>query len=167
MFFDKEWIESMLELQKKSQELSQGSPWPKDFMDTIIQAIQNSSGNLQGYMSTDYSQTFKDMWNVGATSEVRNTLEPKISITETAKGILVKASLPGIIKSDDISIKIYNNILHISGTISKQGSFSRNIPLPAEVEQQGITANYRDGILTVYLVKAAEAKAQQIDVNFS
>ncbi len=165
MFFDKEWIESMLELQKKSQELSQGSPWPKEFMDTIIQAIQKSSGNLQGYMSTDYSQAFKDMWNMGAVSEARNTMEPKISITETAKGILVKASLPGIKNSDDISIKVYNNILHISGA-SKQGSFCRNIPLPAEVKQQENTANYRDGILTVYLVKVSEAKSQQIDVNF-
>jgi HSP20 family protein len=165
MFFDKEWMESMLELQKKSQELSQSSPWPKEFMDTIIQAIQNSSGNLQGYMSNDYSQAFKDMWSVGAVSEVRNTTEPKISITETAKGILVKASLPGIKNSDDILIKVYNNIMHISGT-SKQGAFSRNIPLPAEVKQQEATANYRDGILTVYLVKVSEAKAQQIDVKF-
>ncbi len=167
MFFDKEWIESMLELQKKSQELSQSSPWPKEFMDSVIQAIQNSSGNLQGHMATDYSQTFKDMWNVGAVTEARNTLEPKISLTETAKGILVKASLPGIKNRDNISIKIYNNILYVSGTIPKQGSFYRHIPLPAEVEEQGATANYRDGILTVYLIKTTKAKARQIDVNFS
>lgn len=164
MFFDKEWIENMLELQKKSQELSQSFPWPKDFMDTIVEAMQNNSGNLQGCMSADY---FKDLWNTGAVTEAKNTAEPKISISETAKGILVKASLPGIKSSNDILIKIYNNILHISGTASKQGSFSRNIPLPAEVVQQGAAANYRDGILTVYLVKVSEASVSRIDVNFS
>lgn len=175
MYFDKEWIESMLELQRKSQEVSQGYHWPKEFVDMVMQTIQNSSGGFQGFQPPDYSQGFKDLWNIGAVSAWEENNEPKINITESSRSILVKANIPGVKDSSDISIRINGNIMTISGKITpaegtndqkKSVSFSRNISLPTEVKKEGTTARYKDGILTVQLLKVIEDKSQQIDVKF-
>ena len=45
------------------------------------------------------------------------------------------------------------------------GKFRRSISLPTQVDSNKVTANYRDGILTVTLPKAEEAKPKQIQVN--
>ncbi|MDD4570542.1 MAG: Hsp20/alpha crystallin family protein [Tepidanaerobacteraceae bacterium] len=175
MFFDKEWIENLIELQKKSQELSGGVTWPKEYMDVIMQAIQNNSKNPGFFKAPDYSSEFDNLWNIGVQSAYEDIYEPKINITETPKAILVKAAIPGIKDKKEISVKIYGNIVNISGKIRKNperkdpsiSPFNRNIPLPAEVDTKKSTAKYWDGILTLYLPKATEAKAQQIEINFS
>ncbi len=45
------------------------------------------------------------------------------------------------------------------------GKFRRSISLPTQVDAGKVTATYRDGILTVTLPKAEEAKPKQIQVN--
>jgi HSP20 family protein len=45
------------------------------------------------------------------------------------------------------------------------GKFRRSISLPTQVDSNKVTANYRDGVLTVTLPKAEEAKPKQIQVN--
>jgi HSP20 family protein len=45
------------------------------------------------------------------------------------------------------------------------GKFRRSITLPARVDTNKVNATYRDGILTVTLPKAEEAKPKQIQVR--
>ena len=45
------------------------------------------------------------------------------------------------------------------------GKFSRSFYLPQTVQQDGIQATYREGILEIYVPKSAHAKARQIAVN--
>jgi HSP20 family protein len=45
------------------------------------------------------------------------------------------------------------------------GKFSRSFYLPQTVQQDGIQATYREGILEIYVPKLAHAKARQITVN--
>jgi HSP20 family molecular chaperone IbpA len=176
LFFDKEWMENLIELQKKSRELSEEVTWPKEYVDVIMQAIENSSKNPGSFKAPDYTQGFNDLWNIGIQSTYEDIYEPKINITETVKAILVKAAIPGIKDKNHISVKVYGNIVNISGKTSKsvQGkaentvlSFNRSIPLPAEVDSQKSTAKYWDGILTLYLPKATEAQSRIIEVSFS
>jgi HSP20 family protein len=44
------------------------------------------------------------------------------------------------------------------------GSFRRSMTLPARVDANKVKATYRDGILTVTLPKAEEAKPKRIEV---
>jgi len=46
-----------------------------------------------------------------------------------------------------------------------EGSFNRTVTLPAEVDAERVEARYADGILTLTLPKAEEAKPRQITVR--
>lgn len=174
--FDKEWLESLIELQKKSRELAEGVAWPKEYLDAVMQAIQNSSKNPASFGMPDYSREFKGLWNVGTQFVYEDSHEPKISITETAKAFLIKAAIPGLQDKRDICVKVHGNVVNISGkTPDNSGkqdkkplmSFNKSIPLPAGVDPEKSTAKYWDGILTLYLPKSPKTDLQHIEVSFS
>ena len=45
------------------------------------------------------------------------------------------------------------------------GSFSRSVVLPVDVDIENVSADLKDGILTVVLPKAAKSKAKKIRVG--
>lgn len=107
--------------------------------------------------------------------------EPSINIYEDRDKTTVKAELPGM-KKEDIHISLVGNTLSISGERKKEeerkegetyrseryfGRFQRNITLPTAVDGNKIAATYKDGVLTVTLPKAEEAKPKQIPVKAS
>lgn len=104
---------------------------------------------------------------------------PSVDLQEGKDEVTVRAELPGM-KKEDIDLSLQQNHLVISGEKkceSEQrdkgayrsecfyGRFQRAITLPFAVDEQKITANYRDGVLTVHLPKSEHAKPKQIQVN--
>jgi HSP20 family protein len=77
---------------------------------------------------------------------------------------------------------VENNVLNIRGkkerkeevkeegyyrTERSYGTFSRSFSLPNTVDVKKIAAEYRDGVLTLSLPKAEEARPRQIEVKIS
>jgi len=105
---------------------------------------------------------------------------PPVDIYETEEHeVVIKAELPDM-KREDISITFENNVLTLKGerTIEQdiardrfqrmerfQGSFSRSFTLPATIDAAGISASYKDGVLTIRLPQRAEAKPKQIVIG--
>jgi len=104
---------------------------------------------------------------------------PAVDIAEHDDEYLVKVELPGVNK-DEVKITVESNILTIRGEkkqekeIKKEnyhrversyGSFQRSFTLPTTVKSDKIDASYKDGILSVSLPKAEEAKPKQIEVK--
>ena len=104
---------------------------------------------------------------------------PAVDIAEHDDEYLVKVELPGVNK-DEVKLTLENNILTIRGEKKQEmetkkenyhrversyGSFQRSFTLPAAVKSDKIDASYKDGILTVSLPKAEEAKPKQIEVK--
>jgi len=104
---------------------------------------------------------------------------PVLNITETPNDYYVRAELPGM-KPEDITISVMGNSLSICGErkISQEpkdaryhrreretGAFHRAVTLPAEIDGQRVEARCKDGILTIILPKAEEAKPRQISVK--
>jgi HSP20 family protein len=105
---------------------------------------------------------------------------PPVDIYENAGGeIVIKAEVPGI-KKEDIDLRVENNTLTIRGERQQQsevkeekfhrverlyGKFSRSFTLPATVDAARVTAEYKDGLLTVVLPVREEAKPRQIQVK--
>jgi HSP20 family protein len=104
---------------------------------------------------------------------------PAVDVYEDKDNLTVKCEVPGM-KKEDIDISLHEGFLTISGerkheekktegefyrTERYEGRFSRSLTLPSKVNAEKINATYKDGVLTVVLPKAEEAKPKQIQVN--
>ncbi|MBN2061055.1 MAG: Hsp20/alpha crystallin family protein [Deltaproteobacteria bacterium] len=106
---------------------------------------------------------------------------PLMNMTEDQENFYVRAELPGI-AGDDLDISVAGDTLSISGERvmpaenenakyhrreREAGKFSRIINLPSRIDTDKVKANSQNGILTVTLPKAEEAKPKQITVKKS
>lgn len=113
------------------------------------------------------------------TSQLLSGWTPALDMYEDKDNVYVRAELPGM-KKEDIDVSLHNGTLSISGERKNQeefkdaevyrserfvGRFQRTVSLPTAVAADKIKAQYKDGILSVTLPKAEEAKPKQIDVN--
>lgn len=112
------------------------------------------------------------------TSHLLSGSAPALDIYEDKDNFVVKAELPGM-KKENIDVSLHDGSLSISGERKSEkweqaevyhaelffGRFQRTVALPSAVNASGITAQYKDGVLTVTLPKAEEAKPKQIDVQ--
>jgi len=104
---------------------------------------------------------------------------PLVNIRETDGAFFVEAELPGLTKKD-LEITLENNLLKLSGErrfekdakeenyhrIERSyGSFLRTFSLPSQVDPEGVKASFKDGILTIEVPKAEEAKPRKIAIN--
>lgn len=106
---------------------------------------------------------------------------PSVNVEEREDEILLTAELPGMAE-DDVDVELENNVLTISGKKHEEkeegekggkfhlvertfGSFRRSFTLPRTVDAESIEARYEDGLLTVHMPKAAEAKSRKIKVS--
>ncbi len=106
---------------------------------------------------------------------------PAVDIFDKGGEVVIYAELPGM-KKEDIDVRVENNVLTIRGKKERKeevkeegyfraertyGSFSRSFSLPTTVEVGKIAADYKDGILTLRLPKAEEAKPRQIEIKIA
>jgi HSP20 family protein len=106
---------------------------------------------------------------------------PSIDLYEDRDSLILRAELPGM-KKEDIDISLHGDVLTLSGERKEEevfdnaaayrserflGKFQRSLTLPVSVNANKVQASYKDGILTVTLPKAEEAKSKQIEVKVS
>jgi HSP20 family protein len=104
---------------------------------------------------------------------------PLTNATEDKENYYVRAELPGL-KAADLDIHVTGNSLSIAGERKipeekknakyhrrerESGTFSRMITLPGQINTAKVQATCVDGVLTVTLPKAADAKPKQISVK--
>lgn len=118
----------------------------------------------------------KEVAATPGTREESRFLTPPVDIYETPDGLIVVADLPGVEK-ENLQIRIENGILTIKAhpadglpgsAIYNEFSlldYFRQFELPAEVDQEKIAANLKNGVLTLHLPKAEAAKPRQISVH--
>jgi len=106
---------------------------------------------------------------------------PALDVFDDKDNFVVKVELPGM-KKDEINLSLHDGVLSISGERKHEreakdggafrseryfGKFQRSVTLPTAVDPNKVTASYKDGVLTVELPKAEEAKPKQIAVSVS
>ncbi|HTD05257.1 Hsp20/alpha crystallin family protein [Undibacterium sp.] len=108
----------------------------------------------------------------------RNTVAPHVDIFEDAEGVTVIADLPGVPK-ERLDIRVEGNQLFIEGEASIQVAagfklhhaevlesvYRRTFTLSREIDSTGIDANLKDGVLTLRLPKAEQAKPRRIAIR--
>jgi HSP20 family protein len=106
-------------------------------------------------------------------------VSPAIDIVENPGDFKVICELPGI-DLKDINVSITANVLTLKGEKkveteekrgkyyrkeSRSGSFQRTLSLPSSVDAEKVSAELKNGILTITLPKREEEKPKQITVN--
>ena len=102
-----------------------------------------------------------------------------VDMYQTDDAAVVKASVPGV-KPDDADITISGNTLTITGQSKEEeevkeenyirrerrfGSFSRSVVLPEGLEPDKAEASFEDGVLTLTIPKAPQAKPKVIRIK--
>jgi HSP20 family protein len=103
---------------------------------------------------------------------------PPINVFQQGEDILAIIELPGIEKSD-LQIQAQENTIRISGRKSVDfpegvsvhrrervaGEFDRTLSLPVHIDAAGIKAEYRDGILALFLPRSESDKPRTIAIK--
>ncbi|HZL43408.1 MAG TPA: Hsp20/alpha crystallin family protein [Verrucomicrobiae bacterium] len=114
-------------------------------------------------------------------SQLLSGWTPALDMHEDKDNVVIVMELPGM-KKEDIDISLHNGSLTISGERKNEekygdaevyraerfvGKFQRSVTLPAPVSADKVTAQYKEGVLTITLPKSEEAKPKQIEVQVS
>lgn len=130
-------------------------------------------------MQDRINRIFGDTYR-GSDDLSRGDWMPPVDIFENDNHeIVLKAELPGI-KREDIDIRVENNLLTIRGERKREeetrqesfhrvervyGTFSRSFALPSTIDTEKVSADFKDGVLTVALPPREEARPRQIQVK--
>jgi HSP20 family protein len=104
---------------------------------------------------------------------------PKVDISESDNGYIIKADLPGMDKND-VSISVENDVLTITGEKTDEhkrekgkyyhlersyGKFCRSFSLPDGVDAEKITASMKNGVLELEILKSEKLKPKSIEIK--
>ncbi len=132
--------------------------------------------NLRDEMNSLFE--LPSMGNLARQAQLFSGWTPALDLYQNSDNVVAVVELPGM-RKEDIDISLHDGMLTIAGerqsssgegddaerTERFSGKFRRSISLPTRVDAGKVSATYKDGILTVTLPKAEEAKPKKVEVT--
>jgi HSP20 family protein len=140
-------------------------------------------------MITSYADPFDVLFNLQRSLEARTGGEwlhdqtasqgpfPPINVFQQGEEILAIVELPGIDKNE-LQIQAKENTIRISGkkvinypegSVHRRervfGEFDRTLSLPVQLDPNSIKAEYRDGVLALFLPRSEREKPRTIKIS--
>jgi len=112
------------------------------------------------------------------TTAPARTFVPATDIYETETTLTIVMEMPGTSK-EDLDVSVEDDVLYVDGRVRFEkyeslqpvyteyniGHYRRSFALTNKVDQRKISAEMKDGVLTLVLPKAEEAKPRRIDIT--
>ena len=104
---------------------------------------------------------------------------PRVDISETDKEFLIKAEIPEVEKKD-VHVSVDDGVLTLQGERKQEtedkgekfhrversyGCFVRSFTLPDNVDETNIDAEFKNGMLTLKLLKTEKSEHKKIEVK--
>jgi HSP20 family protein len=104
---------------------------------------------------------------------------PPVDVVETPEAYILQAELPEV-SGRDVKVSVQDGVLRLEGERRRRtpdpdarlhrverayGCFVRSFVLPDDVEEGGLEATFRDGVLTVRMPKSEQARPRTIEVK--
>jgi len=103
---------------------------------------------------------------------------PYADIYETDEALRVVMEIPGV-ERKDVNVSLENDVLRVDARIDfskydgmepvyteyNVGHYTRSFTLSNKIDQENISAQLEDGVLTLTLPKIAKARARQIQIK--
>ena len=134
------------------------------------------------YITAPYRRVIRRRWTDPVFERTENGQRSQVyfpvDVKEEQDDYLIEAFLPGVI-ADDLDIRIVNETVTIQGEIFEKegdqahylmrerpsGRFSRVLTLPDELDAQQAEADLSNGVLTLRVPKAEQARPRTIKVK--
>lgn len=114
----------------------------------------------------------------GERTRARRLFTPNADIYETDERVVLLVEMPGV-AADGVDVSLEERVLTIRGRGREQahpgyrlvyreyadGDYERRFELSEEINQGGIEASYKNGLLRLTLPKAGPAQAKKIEVK--
>lgn len=112
-------------------------------------------------------------------TRVDATWRPAALVSESDTGFTLQLDVPGV-SVDSLAVDLDGELLTVAGerrapddeegrsvVLSEMawGAFQRRFRLGADVDRDGVTAAYRDGVLDIWVPKRQEARPRRIPVS--
>jgi HSP20 family protein len=141
-------------------------------------------------MATAFGDPFETLFSIQRALEAREASDwlrnqttsqgpfPPINVFQQGDDILAIIELPGVDKSV-LQVQAKENTIRISGRKTPSypegvslhrrersaGEFDRTLSIPVQIDPDGIRAEYRDGILALYLPRSERDKPRTIKIG--
>jgi len=130
----------------------------------------------------EFDRLLDRVWHVGLNTAPLDGQDwaPCIDVIDEGDHYRVRLEVPGL-AGDQIDVSILNNVLIVRGTKPvppkpaeghrqlraecRYGSFSRKYELPSAVNEEGVSAVCRHGVLELTIPKKPEARGRTINVT--
>ena len=104
---------------------------------------------------------------------------PRFDVKETKDAYVIQADLPGV-QDQELEVSLSGNLLTVSGRREEQhsdegdsyyamersyGDFVRSFTMPDGVDADGVSADLKQGVLTVRLPKKPDAQPKRISIG--
>jgi HSP20 family protein len=131
-------------------------------------------------MRDEMNQLF-NRWGMNGPRSLSRAQYPLLNLWEDEDSLYVEAELPGF-EMDDVEIYVTGaNQLSLKGERKQPqleggawhrqergyGGFNRVVELPTSVDGEKVSAEFKDGVLTISLAKREEVKPRKIEVKAS
>lgn len=135
-----------------------------------------TEGSLRKEMDRLFERFFEPAWRDMPTL---GEWSPTVDVSEDKDTVTVKAELPGV-EQKDIVVSLQEGMLMIKGEKRAEkeekdkryhrversyGAFYRSVQLPSAVDAGKVAATFKDGVVTITLPKAPEAKGTTIPIK--
>lgn len=127
-------------------------------------------------------ETVQNQWNAALSQSAPGTKSlwtPPVDIEEDEKAFTILMEVPDVTLKD-VDVRVEDGTLYICGARQREepkegvkihrvervwGTFRRTFKLPDNVDEEGIAASLKQGVLTVSLPKAERARARSVEIR--
>ncbi len=148
-----------LPVRQDASNLTRFDPWRE---------FENLTGQMNQFLESTFGQS--GLASVAGWA-------PAVDVEETEDSYRVEAELPGVHR-DDVQVEVGGGVLTITGEFKERertgilrrctrrtGRFEFRTTLPTAADSDKISASLQDGVLTVTVPKAAEAKPRRVEIT--
>ena len=130
-------------------------------------------------LATDFEKAFENVF--GELTQTDSDWVPRANVLETDSGYNIELELPGV-DGGEVSVELSEGTLEITGTKTvsteiegtrvlkserRHGSFRRTFKFNTPLNSENISAEFKNGILTVSLPKSEQVLPRKIDIKVS
>ncbi len=150
----------------------------KKASDTLSPIFRDPFGSFQKEMH-DLMTRFRSDWpGFGMNGNI-----PSVDLSEAGDSLTARVDIPGF-AAEEVHVEVHGNVLMVTGEHKEEkkedkdekghkyhfverrsGSFSRTVPHPAAVKEDKVTADCKDGVLTITMPKKEEAKPHKVKIT--